>query len=129
MNYLRVYFLLFTMAFIGIYAGVPMPIEKDSPDQKSKELTVEHKDNPKNQHTVLITVAYKGDEFTVVNLVSGGKNKQLTTVVKDGKVSVSFEIKKTHIEKGLLKISSSDPSYRLANCAPGFLLYLKSYVA
>ena len=101
MKCLRTCILLFIMTSIGHYAGEIQVIEKDSPDQKSKELTVEHKDNPKNQHTVLITVAFKGDEFTVVNLVSGGKNKQLTTVVKDGKASIYFEIEKTHIEKGL----------------------------
>jgi uncharacterized protein (UPF0128 family) len=116
------------MASIGLYAGIPMAIEKDSKTQKEYQLSVTHKDSPKDQSKMSITVTFKGDKFTKVHLVSGGKNVDLTTEIKDGMVSMSFEIEKAQLENSSLQIGSSDPIYEAANCAPGFIMYLKEFI-
>ncbi len=128
MNYLRLFLLLFVMASTGLYAGIPGAIEKGSKAQQEKNLSVIFKDSQQDQNKLRITVTFKGDSYNTVNLINNGNNTKISTEVKDGMVSMSFEIEKANIEKSFLSVSSSDPKYAGANCGPGFLIYLKGYV-
>ncbi len=129
MNYLRICLLLFTMMSIGLYAGIPQAVKKDSAEQQEMKLSIEHKESTKSKNKVTVTVTFKGNKYTKVNLMNNGKNETVKTVFKDGMVSMTFEIEKEHIEKSALNVGTSDPKYAAAMCGPGFLVYLKEYVA
>jgi hypothetical protein len=116
------------MASIAVQAGVPDEIKKDSPIQKELQLSLTHKDSPQDQNKVMITVSFLGDNDTIVSLVDSSKNGELTTVLEDGKVSVSFEIEKSNLEKSFLRITDTDPTEANARCVRTLLLYLKEHV-
>jgi hypothetical protein len=119
------------MSSIGLYAGGSMTIiTKDSPAEKEFNVSVTHKDSPQDQNKLMITVTFK-EKYKMpykVSLINSGKNVELTTVVKDGMVSVTFEIEKSNVDTGNLDISIPTLA-EMIPCPPIFLLYLKGYVA
>ncbi len=128
MHYLRACILLLMAVSLTLYAGVPGEIKKDSPIQKELQLSITQKDNPQDNTKVTISISFLGDNETKVNVIVNGKNEELTTTVEDGKVSISFDIEKAHLEKGLIRITGTDPTDANATCVRALLLHLKEYV-
>ncbi len=119
------------MAFLGLHAGSPTEISKNSDLQKEMELSVTQNDSQKNKNKVTLTVTFKGDKHTRVRLISDGKNNELKIAKKDNKmVSMSFEIEKSNLDKSSLLISNADPSnsgYAQEKCPPLLSLRLSEY--
>ncbi len=124
MNYLRVCLLFILMAPIALHAGAPQVIEKDKDVQMKMNLTVAYKDSQQDKNKVSVTITFKGDEYIIVNLVNNGNNKTLKSDVKDGMVSISFEIDKKNIEKSILSFTKKSDK----RCGYAYVLYLKEYV-
>ncbi len=121
------YLSLLLMFFVTgtLLAGDFDSIKKDDEAFKRLMMSVDFKEDLKDSNKLVFTVKMKASNLGTVSLIIEDKNKNLKTEVNGDTAVVTFEIKKSSLEKSNIFFKYEEDDRK---CPPSYYLGLQQFI-